>query len=102
MVEMAKGLVWPMAFINVRPVRCGQLGGIGNGTLVVQLLEEYWVIIPLCLPMHQAYIIEYQRLFILKGTSCIMTIKRSRKENVRRLHSVAFAYGLVPPFSVFL
>lgn len=53
-------------------------------------------------PMHQAYIIEYQRLFILKGTSCIMTIKRSRKENVRRLHSVAFAYGLVPPFSVFL
>lgn len=51
MVEMAKGLVWPMAFINVRPVRCGQLGGIGNGTLVVQLLEEYWVIIPLCLPM---------------------------------------------------
>ena len=52
--------------------------------------------------MHQAYIIECQRLFILKGTSCILTIKESRKENVRRLHSVAFAYGLVPPFSVFL
>ena len=52
--------------------------------------------------MQQAYIIEYQRLFILKGTSCILTIKRSQKENVRRLHSVAFAYGLVPPFSVFL
>ena len=52
--------------------------------------------------MHQAYIIECQRLFILKGTSRILTIKRSRKENVRRLHSEAFAYGLVPPFSVFL
>ena len=25
--------------------------------------------------MHQAYIIECQRLFILKGTSCILTIK---------------------------
>lgn len=53
-------------------------------------------------PYDQAYIIEYQWLFILKGTSCILTIKRSRKENVRRLHSVAFVYGLVPPFSVFL
>lgn len=42
MVEMAKGLVWPMAFINVRPIRCGQLDGIGNGMLVAQLLEEYW------------------------------------------------------------
>ena len=102
MVEMAKGLVWLVAFISVRHIRCRQLDGIGNGTLVVQLLEEHWEIIPFCLPMHQAYIIEYQRLFILKGTSCILTIKESRKENVRRLHSVAFAYGLVPPFSVFL
>ena len=48
--------------------------------------------------MHQAYIIEYQRLFILKGTSRILTIERSQKENVRRLHSMAFVYGLVPPF----
>ena len=54
------------------------------------------------LPTHQAYIIECQRLFILKGTSSILTIKESRKGNVRRLHSVVFAYGLVPPFSVFL
>ena len=53
------------------------------------------------LSMHQAYIIEYQRLFILKGTSRILTIERSRKENVRCLHSVAFVYGLVPLFSVF-
>lgn len=52
-------------------------------------------------PTHQAYIIEYQRLFILKGTSRILTIERSRKENVRCLHSVAFVYGLVPLFSVF-
>lgn len=51
---------------------------------------------------NQAYIIEYQRLFILKGTSRILTIKRSRKENVRCLHSMAFAHGLVPLFSVFL
>ena len=55
--------------------------------------------------MHQAYIIEYQRLFILKGTSRILTIERSRKENVKEnvrcLHSVAFVYGLVPLFSVF-
>lgn len=50
-------------------------------------------------PMQQAYIIEYQRLFILKGTSCTLTIERSRKENVRCLHSIAFAHGLVPPFS---
>ena len=48
--------------------------------------------------MHQAYIIEYQRLFILKGTSRILTIERSRKESVRCLHSMAFAHGLVPPF----
>lgn len=47
---MAKGLVWLVAFINVRPIRCRQLGGIGNGTLVVQLLEEHREIIPLCLP----------------------------------------------------
>ncbi len=52
--------------------------------------------------MHQAYIIEYQRLFILKGTSRILTIERSQKENVRRLHSMAFVYGLVPFFLVFL
>lgn len=56
----------------------------------------------LYLSTHQAYIIEYQRLFILKGTSRILTIERSRKENVRRLHSMAFVYGLVPLFSVFL
>ena len=49
-------------------------------------------------PMQQAYIIEYQRLFILKGTSRILTIEQSRKENVRCLHSMAFAHGLVPPF----
>ena len=48
--------------------------------------------------MQQAYIIECQRLFILKGTSRILTIERSRKENVRCLHSMAFAHGLVPPF----
>ena len=47
---MAKGLVWLVAYINVRFIRYRQLDGIGNGTLVVQLLEEYWVIIPLCLP----------------------------------------------------
>lgn len=47
---MAKGLVWLVAFISVRPIRCRQLDGIGNGTLVVQLLEEHWEIIPLCLP----------------------------------------------------
>lgn len=57
--------------------------------------------LPTHLSMHQAYIIEYQRLFILKGTSRILTIERSRKENVRCLHSVAFVYGLVPLFSVF-
>ena len=102
MVEMAKGLVWLVAFINVKPVRCRQLDGIGNGTLVVQLLEEHWEIIPLCLPMQHAYIIKYQRLFIKKGTSRLLTIKGTRKENVRRLHSVAFVFGLVPPFSVFL
>lgn len=50
MVEMAKGLVWPVAFISVRPVRCRQLDGIGNGALVAQLLEERLEIIPLCLP----------------------------------------------------
>ena len=53
-------------------------------------------------PMHQAYIIEYQWLFILKGTSRILTIERSQKESVRCLHSMAFVYGLVPLFSVFL
>ena len=52
--------------------------------------------------MQQAYIIECQRLFILKGTSRILTIEQSRKENVRRLHSVAFVFSLVPPFPVFL
>ena len=52
----------------------------------------------LYISMHQAYIIEYQRLFILKGTSHILTIKRSRKESVRCLHSMAFPHGLVPPF----
>ena len=46
---MAKGLVWFVAFINVRPIRCRQLGGIGNGMLVMQLLEEHREIIPLCL-----------------------------------------------------
>lgn len=50
MVEMAKGLVWLVAFINVKPIRCRQLDGIGNGTLVVQLLEEHWEIIPRSLP----------------------------------------------------
>lgn len=50
MVEMAKGLVWLVAFINVKPVRCRQLDGIGNGALVAQLLEERLEIIPLCLP----------------------------------------------------
>lgn len=49
MVKMAKGLVWLVAFIDVRPIRCRQLDGIGNGTLVALLLEEYWKIIPLCL-----------------------------------------------------
>lgn len=49
MVKMARGLVWFVAFINVRPIRCRQLDGIGNGTLVVQLLEERLEIIPLCL-----------------------------------------------------
>ena len=48
MVEMAKGLVWPVAFISVRPIRCRQLDGIGNGTLVAQLLEEHREIISLC------------------------------------------------------
>lgn len=36
--------------INVKPIRCRQLDGIGNGTLVAQLLEEHLEIIPLCLP----------------------------------------------------
>ena len=44
MVEMAKGLVWLVAFINVKPIRCRQLDGIGNGTLVALLLEEYSLI----------------------------------------------------------
>ena len=52
--------------------------------------------------MQHAYIIECRRLFILKGTSRILTIERSRKENVGRLHSVAFVFSLVPPFPVFL
>ena len=73
-----------------------------DGLFIIVCSNSLQLITISYLPMHQAYIIEYQRLFILKGTSCIMTIKRSRKENVRRLHSVAFAYGLVPPFSVFL
>lgn len=37
-------------FINVKPVRCRQLDGIGNGTLVAQLLEEHREIILLCQP----------------------------------------------------
>ena len=49
MVKMARGLVWFVAFINVKPIRCRQLDGIGNGTLVVRLLEEHREIMPFCL-----------------------------------------------------
>ena len=37
-------------FINVKPVRCRQFDGIGNGALVAQLLEERLEIISLCQP----------------------------------------------------
>ena len=50
MVKMAKGLVWLVAYINVRFIRYRQLDGIGNGTLVAQLLEEHREIISLCQP----------------------------------------------------
>ena len=77
-----------------KPLKISGFIIVGSNSL--QLIAIYH------LPMHQVYIIEDQQLFILKGTSCILTIERSRKESVRCLHSMAFAHGLVPPFPVFL